>query len=147
MSPSVTTVISSPYLLYSTSITSFTIARLIISHVKKSGPVPFAGILIKYNSISYSFASLLLCIAITRSFWIELSQSNHPSLETLICSPSTSDYDSALRFMYHVSKLYEYIDIFNVLAVGGPVNAHFGFHHFTVLPLALPPSEYSTHDK
>jgi hypothetical protein len=132
MSLSVTTVLSSLNLLFSTSITSFIIARVIIHHVKKNGPISFASTLIKYNSIFYSFASLLICLAITRSFWTEILQPGS-SMESIICSPSTSEYDLVLRYMYHFSKIYEYIDIFNVLAVGGPVNAHFGFHHFTVL--------------
>jgi hypothetical protein len=37
-----------------------------------------------------------------------------------------------LRYIFHASKIYEYADIFNVLAAGGVVNVHFGIHHFTV---------------
>jgi hypothetical protein len=137
MSSLVTSVLTSPYLLYSTSISSFILARLIIFRVKKNGPISYAGAVIKYNSILYSILSLLLCIGITHSFWIDLSHAT-PSLEGIICLPSQADYDLMLRYLYHASKIYEYVDIFNVLAVGGVVNAHFGFHHFTVRPLPFP---------
>jgi hypothetical protein len=136
-----TALLSSPHLLYSTSITSSIIAHLIIHHVRKKGPVPLASRLTKYNSIFYSIASLMLCLAITHSLWLDISQ-HGVSLKPLICSHSTSDNDLTLRYIYHASKFYEYIDIFNVLAAGGAVNAHFGFHHFTVLssPLSFSPT-------
>lgn len=138
MSSSVTQILSSPYLLYSTSITSFTIARLLIRHIRKQGRISFAGILTKYNSIFYSLASFLLCLAIAYSIWIDIS--NIPDLfpGSIICSHSPSNYDLTLRYIYHASKFYEYVDIFNVLASGGVVNAHFGFHHFTVPYLPSP---------
>jgi hypothetical protein len=131
MSSNVTSILASPYLLYSTSITSFILARLIISHVKKHGPISFTGRVTKYNSIVYSIASLILCIAITVSIWTDISQTPNLSINSVICSPSRSDYDLTLRYIYHASKIYEYVDIFNVLASGGIVNAHFGVHHFT----------------
>lgn len=39
--------------------------------------------------------------------------------------------DHALAKVFHYSKLYEYVDIINVLASGGSVNTHFWFHHLT----------------
>jgi hypothetical protein len=131
MSLNVATILASPYLLYSTSIISLILARLIISHVKQHGPISFAGTVIKYNSIIYSIASLLLCLAIFHSVWADLSQNPNPSLQSIICSPSRSSVDLTLRYIYHASKIYEYVDIFNVLAVGGVLNAHFRVHHFT----------------
>jgi hypothetical protein len=61
-----------------------------------------------------------------------LSSTSDPSIRSLICSSPFSGFDRKLRFIFHTSKLYEYVDIFNVLAVGGVVNAHFAIHHFTV---------------
>ena len=131
MFPNVTTILASPYLLYSTSITSLIIASLVINSVKKHGPIAFAGTVIKYNSIVYSIASLFLCLAITQSIRTDLSQNANSYLQSVVCAPSRSDFDLTLRYTYHASKIYEYVDIFNVLAVGGVVNTHFWFHHFT----------------
>lgn len=125
-------ILSSPPLLWVTSIVSFAIARFIIYYVQKKGPISFASALIKHNSRCYSFTSLLLFIAILFSFGTEIRQTPNPSLQSIICSPSTTSYDETLRYLYHASKFYEYIDIFNVLAAGSKVNAHFGIHHFTV---------------
>jgi hypothetical protein len=124
--------LASPYTLYITSISSFLIARGIISHVKKNGPISFAPTVIKYNSNIYSVFSLFLCMGITASIWDEVSLASSPLIRTLICSPSSSDFDRKLRYIFHASKMYENVDIFNVLAAGGVVNAHFAIHHFTV---------------
>ena len=125
-------VLKSPYLLYTTSVFSFTPARIIIYSVRKKGPISFAPTLIKYNSRGYAFASLLLFTAIVVSFWTEIAGTPSTTLKTIICSPSTTEYDKGLRYLFHFSKFYEYADIFNVLGAGGVVNAHFGLHHFTV---------------
>jgi hypothetical protein len=141
MSPTLERTLTSPYLLYVTSIFSFIIARSIISHVKKNGPISFAPTVIKYNSNLYSIFSALLCIGITTSIWEEISTTSSLSTRTLICSASSSDFDQTLRYVFHASKLYEYVDIFSVLAAGGVVNAHFGIHHFTV---SLPTYQHLT---
>ena len=131
--PSVfTQTLASPYLLYTTSILSFLFASFIKSRVQRKGPVSFASALIKYNSLFYAVVSLYLFIGILISIWTEISQTTNPSLRTVICSHSTFSTDHALRYLYHFSKFYEYVDIFNVLAVGGVVNTHFSVHHFTV---------------
>ncbi len=124
--------VASPYTLGIMSIASFIIARAIIYHVKNIGTITFAPTVIKYNSYAYSIFSLFLCMGITASIWDELSSTSDPSIRSLICSSPFSGFDRKLRFIFHTSKLYEYVDIFNVLAVGGVVNAHFAIHHFTV---------------
>jgi len=129
MSPNTTQILTSPYLLYTTSIFSFIIARFIITQVQKHGPIPIFRSLIKHNSRIYALFSILHFLTILISF------SHQPplTLHNLICvSPPQTPYENMLRYVYHASKFYEYVDIFNVLAVGGVVNAHFGFHHFTV---------------
>jgi hypothetical protein len=128
----ITSILSSPNTLYTTSITSFLIARFIIHRVKNHRPIRVARTIMKYNSIIYSAFSLVLFFGILASFWVDISSTPNLSLRTLICSPSTSNLDQRLRYTYHASKFYEYIDIFNVLAVGSVVNTHFWFHHFTV---------------
>jgi hypothetical protein len=94
----------------------------------------------KFNNVFYSLFSLALFICISSSFFADLSKTTTPlSLNTIICTQSHTDFDKRLRLIYHVSKIYEYVDIFNVLAVGGEVNTHFWVHHFTVrlVPLSL----------
>lgn len=130
--------IASPKTLYTTSIISFIIARAIIYHVKKNGPITFAPTVIKYNSYAYSIFSLLLCIGIAASISDEIPSTLAPSIRSLICRHPSTNFDRQLRFIFHASKLYEYVDIFNVLAAGGVVNAHFAIHHFTVSLAVIP---------
>lgn len=137
MSLTLESLIASPYTLYTTSILSSFLARAIISHVKKNGSISFASTMIKYNSYLYSIFSLFLCMGITASTWDEILRASHPSIRSMICSSSSSAFDQKLRYVFHASKLYEYVDIFNVLAAGGVVNAHFAIHHFTVSLLCL----------
>jgi len=126
-------IFTSPYILYTTSLSSFLISRYIINHVQKNGPISFAARTMKFNNAFYSFFSFALFICISSSFFTDLSPANTSlSLKAIICTESHTDFDKKLRLIYHLSKIYEYIDIFNVLAVGGEVNTHFWVHHFTV---------------
>jgi hypothetical protein len=127
----------SPSTLYITSLTSVILTRAITSHVKRNGPIAFAPTVIKYNSNLYSIFSFFLCMGIAALIWDELSAAFRPSIRTLICSSSSSEFDKKLRYIFHASKLYEYVDIFNVFAAGGVVNAHFAIHHFTVSVLGF----------
>ena len=116
MSSTLESLLASPTALVSTSILSFILARAIISRVRKNGPIPYAPKVIKYNSYAYSIFSLFLCMNVTASIWDEISRSSDPSITALICSSSSSKFDRKLRYFYHASKIYEYVDIFNVLA-------------------------------
>lgn len=60
------------------------------------------------NNRLYSFASSLLLL--------------------LVLLPQTQEVAKAL---YHASKFYEYLDIVLVVACGGGIDLHFGFHHLT----------------
>jgi GNS1/SUR4 family len=77
-------------------------------YVSYRGPIRGASTAMKFNSLFYSAASLLLLI--------------------LILSPTD---DNIARRLYHASKFYEYIDVINVRASGGTIDLHFGFHHLT----------------
>lgn len=132
MSSILESILNSPYTLFITSLFSFITARAIISHVKKNGPIHFAPTVIKYNSNFYSVLSLCLCMGIMASIWDEMTTAPTSSIRTLLCANPFSEFDMKLRYIFHASKLYEYVDIFNVLAAGGVVNAHFAIHHFTV---------------
>lgn len=131
MSSFIIEILSSPFLLYTTSAISFIVARYLTNHVLTKGPLSIAPYLIKYNSRVYSMASFLLFLAILSSFGTEIAETPDVSLNTIICSQSTIKQDEIIRYLFHFSKFYEYVDIFNVLGAGGEVNAHFGIHHFT----------------
>jgi hypothetical protein len=138
-------ILTSPYTLYTTSLSSFLISRYIINHVQKKGPISFAARTMKFNNAFYSLFSLALFICISSSYVTDLSTTPTPlSLKAITCTKSHTDFDQKLRLIYHVSKIYEYIDIFNVLAVGGEVNTHFGVHHFTVRLRLFPPFSSNT---
>lgn len=89
--------------------TIFSSAWLLLHrHIKANGPIKGASRITRINSQLYAFASLILLFLILT-----------PSLE------------SQARGLYHASKFYEYVDIFNVRASGGVIDLHFGFHHLT----------------
>lgn len=39
---------------------------------------------------------------------------------------------SDLAYVYHLSKFYEYVDVFNLVAAGHPIGPHMAFHHLTM---------------
>lgn len=136
-------ILTSILLLPTTSLLALSTSLLIKQHVHLRGPIPIFRHIIKYNSIFYSLVSLILCNAITSSYLNsalvrEDSISKHGRhvmmVRNLVCVQGQGSLDKKLRLAYHASKFYEYIDIFNVLAVGGVVNTHFWVHHFTVRP-------------
>ena len=108
--------------LYIKSITSFTLSRLIIHHMKRRSPMCFAPTVIKYNSRVYFIISLILFLAIASCLRHDITK---PSYQSPICSPPTFPHDGTLRCLFRLSKFHEYVDIFNVLAADGVVNKHF----------------------
>ena len=83
-------------------------------YVRAYGPIRGADLVTRINSRVYSAASLCLLI--------------------LILSPR---HEVLAQRLYHGSKFYEYIDIFNVRASGGRIDLHFGFHHLTTCYLTF----------
>ncbi|KAK9371803.1 uncharacterized protein V1513DRAFT_454445 [Lipomyces chichibuensis] len=100
-----------------------TTAIFVRGRVLSHGPLPMTSTLIKFNNRLYGLASLwfLLTILLSR---MTASYSDSSLLWLL---PTDGDR----RYAYHLSKFYEYIDILLVLANGGQVALHFGFHHLT----------------
>ncbi|KAF2098393.1 hypothetical protein NA57DRAFT_77185 [Rhizodiscina lignyota] len=109
------------------------IALSIGSYVRTNGQFQYAPTLSKFNSRFYGFVSLFLLLSSLLSLpglvdkfpycasrWLDLSH-----------SLGFQDVSDFARYAYHFSKFYEYLDIFNVLASGGSINFHFGFHHLT----------------
>jgi hypothetical protein len=129
-----------PTYLPTTTLLFLSFALLIKLRVKKAGPFHYAGTILKYNSLIYSFFSFCLFLGILST--VPLSSSPQ-SFKIAICNsppPNPSPLDKKLALIFHYSKIYEYVDVFNVLAMGGHVNVHFWFHHFTE---RSPPSPFS----
>ncbi|KAL2863185.1 uncharacterized protein BJX67DRAFT_384930 [Aspergillus lucknowensis] len=92
---------------------------LIHLYVRTNGPIPGTRAVIKANSWFYATMSLLMLIA---------------TLTTTTTPNNTDDDDNKafpVRYTYHVSKFYEFLDILLVAASGGHIGLHFGFHHLT----------------
>ncbi|KAL4876786.1 hypothetical protein BJY04DRAFT_199455 [Aspergillus karnatakaensis] len=82
-------------------------------YVHRNGPIPLTRSVAKLNNRFYAAISLAMFLTVT--------------LQTT----KTAGDDSQIRYIYHLSKLYEFIDILLVCASGGPISLHFGFHHLT----------------
>jgi len=97
-----------PYMVMQSGLFATTWA-ILQRHMRARGgrPHTLAQQTTKLNSRLYAAASLLLLVSII-----------------------ISDRPTAGR-LYHASKFYEYVDILNVVASGGAVDLHFGFHHLT----------------
>ncbi|PGH27707.1 hypothetical protein AJ80_00494 [Polytolypa hystricis UAMH7299] len=118
--------------LLSSSITLITIAISLRIYVRRHGPIRFASKLTKINNYFYATASLFFCIAILSSSSFFTRKMNFESGLLLLFEASLVG-DETRRKIYHLSKFYEYVDILNVLASGGQVGLHFGFHHLTLM--------------
>lgn len=125
----IATLCSLPGVLTSTII--FVPTSLLLHHyIRTHGPLPGASTAIKLNSRLYAIISLYLLLSIALP--ASLTPSPLPKLFL-----SNGQNDSYQRTAYRLSKLYEYVDIFNVLAAGGAVDLHFAFHHLTTPYLTL----------
>jgi hypothetical protein len=127
LSSSIWTVLASSYILIHCAFT-------VKDNVRLRGRIPIASTAIKINSRLYSIASLCFCLAII--FCSDIVSEN---LRLWFCGDRDGARgDEIQRQLYHFSKLYEYLDIFLVLANGGSVGLHFAFHHLTVSPRVPP---------
>ncbi|KAK9242301.1 hypothetical protein V1506DRAFT_547951 [Lipomyces tetrasporus] len=113
-----------PGILYPTAAFA-TVAVLLHRHIQSHAAFPIAPVLIKFNSRFYAAISLwfFLTILVSR---MTSSQSVGIRYVNWLLPTETSR-----RYAYHLSKFYEYLDIFLVLANGGQVGLHFAFHHLT----------------
>ena len=89
-------------------------------YVSRNGALSFARPLTLLNSQLYALFSLALGYFILNDVF-------HLHEDILGVRLKTSD----LAYIYHLSKFYEYIDVFNVVAAGSEVGPHFAFHHIT----------------
>ncbi|KAK9370372.1 hypothetical protein V1509DRAFT_617570 [Lipomyces kononenkoae] len=101
-----------------------TTALVLRYRVRTQGPFPIAAGLIKFNNSFYSVVSLWLFYAILSS---RMTASYSVDSAFWMLLPT----DAVGRIAFHLSKFYEYCDIFLVLANGGQIGLHFAFHHLT----------------
>ncbi|PGH08132.1 hypothetical protein GX51_01285 [Blastomyces parvus] len=101
-------------------------------HVRKNGPLPHASTFLKANNFLYAPASLLFFFVLVCSFesFVPLSGFGVERFLLRFCT-YVRTHDEQLRYIFHLSKIYEYIDVLLVLATGGRIGWHFGFHHLT----------------
>ncbi|KAL6253347.1 hypothetical protein RBB50_001070 [Rhinocladiella similis] len=86
-------------------------------YVERHGAFAFARATTRLNSQIYSCFSLVLAYLILNDVF-HLQE---------ISSIKSSD----LAYVYHLSKFYEYIDVFNLVANGQSIGPHMAFHHIT----------------
>ncbi|OJD13463.1 hypothetical protein AJ78_06074 [Emergomyces pasteurianus Ep9510] len=117
---------------------SLTLLTLSISihyhvHVRKNGILPYASTAIKANNYIYTCASLLFFVILVCSLELPLLRVFNVKGDDALhrFGIYLRNQDEQLRYIYHLSKIYEYIDILLVLATGGQIGWHFGFHHLT----------------
>jgi hypothetical protein len=133
--------------LLTSSITFSTLAISIHHYVRTNDPIPGSSKIMKFHNYFYSTCSLCFFLAVTFSVvnsYLEAPPPADTSLwRWLLLRESfggsggggeDGDGDGGwwLRYIYHVSKIYEYQDALYVLANGGEVALHFAVHHLTV---------------
>ncbi|KIW86843.1 uncharacterized protein Z519_12629 [Cladophialophora bantiana CBS 173.52] len=87
-------------------------------YVARNGPFSVARPVTRLNSQVYALFSLALAYLILNDVF------HFQDLQQVVKS-------SDLAYIYHLSKFYEYIDVFNLVAAGTPINPHMAFHHIT----------------
>lgn len=111
---------------------------LLRQYITKNGPLPIAAGVASINNQVYAVFSALLSYLLIQSYLAP--QSIIPGHETTVDLPfnlsipylNQSTFTiSGLGLIYHYSKLYEYIDIFLLLAQGRVIGEHMAFHHIS----------------
>ncbi|OAP64339.1 hypothetical protein AYL99_00311 [Fonsecaea erecta] len=87
------------------------------AYVANNGPFTFARPVTRLNNQVYALFSLALALLILNDV---VQFQNLQQVRT-----------ADLAYTYHLSKFYEYIDVFNLSAAGSPINHHMAFHHIT----------------
>jgi len=106
---------------------------LLRRHVLEHGPIPHALRMLQIHNGIQVVVSIYLVTTILLST-VEATSFPEP-LQPIVVAIQTRD--SLLpRYSYHLSKMYEYVDIILFVSKGGhsgkaDVDLHFGFHHLT----------------
>lgn len=107
---------------------------LLRDYVARNGPLSLARPITRWNNRLYSLLSLLLVCMILNS--VSHSRSHSPFHSDTPSPTYATTYifeatHSELAYVYHLSKIWEYIDVFNLVASGTPIAPHMAFHHLT----------------
>ncbi|KIW19272.1 hypothetical protein PV08_03566 [Exophiala spinifera] len=86
-------------------------------YIERYGAFPFARTTTRLNSQAYSVVSLVLAYLILNDVY------HFHEIRGI--------KSSVLAYVYHLSKFYEYIDVFNLVANGQSIGPHMAFHHIT----------------
>ena len=121
-----------PSLLVS-SLIFFVIAQSIHRYVSSHGPIPKSPTALKLVDCFYAIFSFLMMAAILaeatnqipfKDRWPPFAKGEPPEQNKVTFS--------VVGYVYHLSKTWEYIDVFLLIAVGGRVGTHMAVHHLTV---------------
>ena len=94
-------------------------------YVQRNGALPLARTITTLNSQVYSLFSLVLaCLILNDVYHFQALESTIP----IAAGIKTED----LGYIYHLTKFYEYIDVFNLVASGKVIGPHMAFHHLTM---------------
>jgi len=106
---------------------------LLRHHVFEHGPIPHALRMLQIHNAIQVVVSIYLVTTILLS---TIDPNNLPKPVQSV-AVTIQAHDSLLpRYSYHLSKMYEYVDIILFVSKGGhhgraDVDLHFGFHHLT----------------
>jgi len=100
--------------------------------VKRSGPFNLGKPFLQFlNGSEVVLAIYLLASIILATPALSAPLSSRSAIFASISDRLQADDGFISRYSYHLSKFYEYFDIFFFVADGGEVGLHFGFHHLT----------------
>jgi hypothetical protein len=98
-------------------------------YVERHGPLSFAPRTTRLNSQLYSVFSLGLAGLFVNDVFDFCGEASSTTggVESRLYTLSSAD----LAYVYHLSKFYEYVDVFNLVVGGHPIGPHMAFHHLT----------------
>ncbi|KAJ0414722.1 hypothetical protein BJY00DRAFT_294609 [Aspergillus carlsbadensis] len=121
MLPALTTI---PELL-SFTLVSTTAWLALHVYVRHNGQISIAKPIIKLNSWIYTVLSFIMFLLVI------IVPEYPPGTSTDGIGGNHPFSAASTRYIYHLSKFYEFLDILLVCAARSPINLHFAFHHLT----------------
>ncbi|RMZ76394.1 hypothetical protein DV737_g4868, partial [Chaetothyriales sp. CBS 132003] len=101
-------------------------------YISRAGPIPEFTSITHLNSLLYAIFSAGLAYLIWQSFFEPDMQIYELPFRLPVLATNTLVIETwMLGYAHHVSKFYEYVDVFNLVAQGFTINTHMAFHHIT----------------
>ncbi|RMZ87298.1 hypothetical protein DV736_g5477, partial [Chaetothyriales sp. CBS 134916] len=105
---------------------------LLRRYISRARPILEFGLITHINSLLYAIFSAGLAYLIWQSYFEPEVQIYEFPFQLPILDTKTLVIETwMLGYAYHVSKFYEYVDIFNLVAQGLAISTHMAFHHIT----------------